>query len=512
MKTAVIYARCSTDEQAEKSLSIPSQLESDREWCAKNGYTVVKEYIDDGLSGSIAKNRPGFMDMISDIENKIIKPDIVIVWSYSRFSRNRRDSIVYKSILEMNKVELISITEPMPDDDIFSVLLEAIIEALDEVQVRRTRKDTVRQMNQNAKRGYWNGGNPPLGFNLTKIMVDGKERTILEINQVEAIWVRKIFTDYANQKRSADIVAELNQMGARTKAGKEFTTTSLYSILINPIYTGKLVWNRYAKSGSKLKEESKWIYADRTIEAIVPMELFNTVQAILAERKRTNQRNRNNTYWLSGLIICEHCGKPMIGHTIKRKLQKTGYYNCKVCKYYLRQDKVEDIVLESVKTALLSKAYIKSLQNYLQSFNENNTVSIKQYDKELFQVEKKIGNIRMAIEDGMYSSELKERMEELELQKQTIIEEIENIQRTKEKAAYTEDEIRAQLASLREDLDDEDLAVRKNTAKFILSKIEANREKELKIYMNTLQAYTLGGAGSPQDSKQYVLMIKAHAA
>ena len=234
--------------------------------------------IDDGLSGSIAKNRPGFIDMISDIENKVIKVDTVIVWAYSRFSRNRRDSIVYKSILEMNKVELISITEPMPDDDIFSVLLEAIIEALDEVQVRRTRKDTVRQMNQNAKRGFWNGGNPPLGFNLTKITVDGKERTILEINQVEAIWVRKIFTDYVNQKRSADIVAELNQMGARTKAGKEFTTTSLYSILINPIYFGKLVWNRYAKSGSKLKEESKWIYADREIEAIVPIVTFNAVQ------------------------------------------------------------------------------------------------------------------------------------------------------------------------------------------------------------------------------------------
>jgi DNA invertase Pin-like site-specific DNA recombinase len=460
-----------------KAYQSPSQLESDREWCAKNGYTVIREYTDDGLLGSIAKNRPGFMDMISDIENKIIKPDIVIVWTYSRFSRNRRDSIVYKSILEINKVEFISITEPMPDDDIFSVLLEAIIEALDEVQVRRTRKDTVRQMNQNAKRGYWNGGNPPLGFNLTKIMVNGKERSILEINQVEAIWVRKIFTDYANQKRLADIAAELNQMGARTKAGKEFTTTSLYSILINPIYIGKLVWNRYAKSGSKLKEESKWIYADRTIEAIVPMELFNTVQAILAERKRTNQRNRNNTYWLSGLIICEHCGKPLAGHSIKRKQLKTGYYNCETCKYYLRQDKVEEIVMESVKTTLLSKAYIKSLQNFLQSFTENHTVSIKQYDKELLQVEKKIGNIRIAIEDGMYSRELKDRMEELELQKQTIIEEIESIQQTKEKLTYGEDEIREQLASLREDLDDEDLAVRKNTAKIIISRIEANREK-----------------------------------
>ncbi|QPM66820.1 hypothetical protein RT761_00004 [Atribacter laminatus] len=111
----------------------------------------------------------------------------------------------------------------------------------------------------------------------------------------------------------------------------------------------------------------------------------------------------------------------------------------------------------------------------------------------------------------MYSRELKERMEELELQKQSIIKEIESIQRTKEKLAYGEDEIREQLASLREDLDDEDSSVRKNTAKIIISRIEANREKELKVYINTLQAYGLGGAGSPQGSKPYVLMIKAHA-
>jgi site-specific DNA recombinase len=233
---------------------------------------------------------------------------------------------------------------------------------------------------------------------------------------------------------------------------------------------------------------------------------LSTVQTIFAKRRQINQRNRNNTFWLSGLLVCEHCGKPLVEHTIKRKQLKTGYYNCETCKYYLCQDKVEDIVMEMVKNTLMSKAYIKSLQNFLQSFTENHTVSIKQYDKELLQVEKKIGNIRQAIEDGMYSRELKDRMEELELQKQTIIEEIESIQRTKEKIAYGEDEIQAQLASSREDLDDEDLAVRKNTAKIIISRIEANREKELKVYINTLQAYGLGGAGSP--SYVFLLLLK----
>ncbi|MCX6089168.1 MAG: recombinase family protein [Candidatus Atribacteria bacterium] len=200
MKLAVIYARCSTEEPAERGLSIASQLQSCREWCTKNDHSLIKEYIDEGHSGSTTKNRPAFMDMISDIENKLIKIDTVIVWSYSRFSRSRRDSIIYKSILKVNKAKLISISEPMPDDNMFSVLLESLI---------------------------------------------------------EAIWVRKIFIDYAHRKRLADIISELNQMGAKTKNGRDFCINSLYSILINPVYSGKLVWNRYAKSGSKLKDESE---------------------------------------------------------------------------------------------------------------------------------------------------------------------------------------------------------------------------------------------------------------
>ncbi|MCX6089167.1 MAG: hypothetical protein NTX88_02095 [Candidatus Atribacteria bacterium] len=102
----------------------------------------------------------------------------------------------------------------------------------------------------------------------------------------------------------------------------------------------------------------------------------------------------------------------------------------------------------------------------------------------------------MAIEDGMYSRDLKDRMEELESQKQAIIEEIKKIQRSKEKLAYSEEEIREQLALLRKDIEDEDLIVRKNAAKIILHKVTVNRKKELLIYINTLQAYSLVGAGS----------------
>ena len=84
MNNAVIYARCSTEEQAQKGLSINSQLQSCREWC-ENGYQVIAEFTDDGLSGSTSEERPAFMEMIDNIDRKRINTQFVIIWRIPDF-------------------------------------------------------------------------------------------------------------------------------------------------------------------------------------------------------------------------------------------------------------------------------------------------------------------------------------------------------------------------------------------------------------------------------------------
>jgi site-specific DNA recombinase len=66
MKTAVIYARCSTEEQAEKNFSIPAQLEECRRWAKDHDYYIANEYVDAGFSGTNVK-RPNFARMFRDI-------------------------------------------------------------------------------------------------------------------------------------------------------------------------------------------------------------------------------------------------------------------------------------------------------------------------------------------------------------------------------------------------------------------------------------------------------------
>jgi site-specific DNA recombinase len=104
--TAVIYARYSTDSQREES--IEGQIRECTAYAEKNGFTVVKHYIDRAVSAK-TDNRPQFQQMIKDSERGIF--DVIIVWKLDRFARNRYDSARYKTQLKRNGVKLVSATE-----------------------------------------------------------------------------------------------------------------------------------------------------------------------------------------------------------------------------------------------------------------------------------------------------------------------------------------------------------------------------------------------------------------
>ena len=99
--TAVIYARYSTDSQREES--IEGQIRECTAYAEKNGFTVVKHYIDRAISAK-TDNRPQFQQMIKDSERGIF--DIIIVWKLDRFARNRYDSARYKDPTETQWCEV----------------------------------------------------------------------------------------------------------------------------------------------------------------------------------------------------------------------------------------------------------------------------------------------------------------------------------------------------------------------------------------------------------------------
>ena len=108
--TAVIYARYSSDNQREES--IEGQIRECTAFAEKNGITVVKHYIDRAFSAK-TDNRPEFQQMIKDSGKKLF--DVVLVWKFDRFARNRFDSANYKMILKKNGVHLIIVPKDLFD-------------------------------------------------------------------------------------------------------------------------------------------------------------------------------------------------------------------------------------------------------------------------------------------------------------------------------------------------------------------------------------------------------------
>ena len=113
IKTAAAYIRVSTDRQEE--LSPDAQKRELKNYAQKHGILITEFYQDNGISGRKAEKRPAFQKMISQAKSQEHPYDLILVWKFSRFARNQEESIVYKSLLAKNKVEVVSITEPLID-------------------------------------------------------------------------------------------------------------------------------------------------------------------------------------------------------------------------------------------------------------------------------------------------------------------------------------------------------------------------------------------------------------
>jgi len=216
MKVA-IYARVSSDQQAEKNNSIPSQIRLLHEYADKHNMTIHQEYVDEGES-ALSVNRPAFMQMITDAKKHVSPFQAILVWKLSRFARNRQDSIVYKSMLKKHNIDVVSISEPI-DATPQGQLMEGMIEVIDEFYSAVLAQETLRGMIENARKGYRNGGMPIYGYKNVRVF-DNKNnpKTKYEINETEALIVQLIFEMYAKGNGLKNIVIHLNDNGYKEES------------------------------------------------------------------------------------------------------------------------------------------------------------------------------------------------------------------------------------------------------------------------------------------------------
>jgi site-specific DNA recombinase len=172
--------------------------------------------------------------------------DLILVYKYSRFARNREDSILFKAMLKKNGIQVVSITEPF-DDTPTGRLLQGIIESLDEFYSDNLGEGVTRGMRESASRGFYLSAKPPYGYRKVRVKDGSKERTKLELNPSQVNIIQAIFNDILNGKGIIEIVRELNAKAIPGPKEKGWSKNDLYGLLNNEIYTGTMVWGRNSK-------------------------------------------------------------------------------------------------------------------------------------------------------------------------------------------------------------------------------------------------------------------------
>ena len=432
MKVAAAYIRVSTDDQLEYSPD--SQLEKIRLYAERNQILLPKEFIfvDEGISGRKTKNRPAFNEMIG-LAKRNPKPfDVILVWKFSRFARNREDSIVYKSMLRKeHNIDVVSVSEDIGDDKL-SILIEAIIEAMDEFYSINLAEEVKRGMTEKAKRGGVLSI-PGFGYKVE----NGEYIVVPE----EAEIIRKVFNDYVNGKGLLTIAKELNAMGVRTHRGNKIENRTVEYWLNNPLYIGKTRWNPDGKLSRNYTADTA-IITDGPHEPIIDMETWDKAQKKKKEqkarfRKFFNSDRKGLSHWLTGILRCEKCGKVLS--------YQGGYFGCSE-RSRGKCDGVGYIKAEKIAKIILNILSEMELPNVELDFAESEVLEESTYtddskiiSTQIQRLEIRLERVKLAYEDGV------DTLEEYKENKKSILDEIEKLKEMLETTQEEEPEEEAKI-------------------------------------------------------------------
>ncbi len=327
-----IYARVSTDAQAEKGYSLPTQLEACRKKAREIGAAHVVEHVDDGYSGA-DMNRPHLEELRKAVE--ACKVDAVICYDPDRLSRNLTHQLIITQQIDKSGAQLIFISgtyENTPEGKLFYALRGAVSEF---------EREKIKERSMRGKRGKANAGKIVMNTRPTGYNWDAENS--MYIPNKDAGLIRRLFHLAAAGMSLSKITKRLNGEGISSPKGSIWQPATISRILKNPLYYGEAVQfrQRREKENDKhvthIRDKGEWTIVQ--CPPIVSREDFIKVQAKAVQNKRFSPRNTRHAYLLQNIIKCGVCGQPMYvamhGHSkhyyvcsSQRKRRQTGEKGC----------------------------------------------------------------------------------------------------------------------------------------------------------------------------------------
>ena len=302
--------RVSTTKQLYRDMNdeadIPMQRLRCREFAQQNGWTIVCELQEEGISGH--KVRAENRDKIQMIKDYAVKQkfDILLVFMFDRIGRIADETPFVVEWLISHGIRVWASQEgEQRIDNHTDRLMNYIRFWQADGESQKTSIRTANSMHILTEQGYFTGGTRPYGYDLVKSgRMNKKKQEVhdLAINEDEAAQIRLMFhLAYTYGYGAQSIVNHMNANGYKNRSGKNWHPSTVQAILRNKTYTGIL------KSGDTLSPVQDQL-------CIVEKNVFDSVQDMLEVRSRRYQQTRSaplntrGSSLLAGNIFCGHCG------------------------------------------------------------------------------------------------------------------------------------------------------------------------------------------------------------
>jgi site-specific DNA recombinase len=193
IKRVGIYLRVSTEEQVRiQDGSLVSQKQRLIEYVElqnarhENGWGVVVDfYCDEGKSAK-DMNRPEFQRMLADVKSKRI--NLIVATELSRLSRNIRDFCEVWDLFKKHETSFITLRDHFDTTTAAGELMMFNMINYAQYERKQTAERIAANWQSRAKRGLWNGGSIPFGFDR-----NDKNKAELLPHETESKQVKEIF-------------------------------------------------------------------------------------------------------------------------------------------------------------------------------------------------------------------------------------------------------------------------------------------------------------------------------
>jgi len=222
MKKAIAYIRVSTELQATEGVSLEAQRQKIAAWCDLNDCDLDGVYVDAGISGKRADNRP---ELQKALDHVCRTGGVLVVYSLSRLARSTRDTLVISDRLDRAKADLVSLSEKIDTTTAAGRMVFRMLAVLSEFERDQIAERVTMAMNHKRTKSERISGRIPYGYRL-----DDDGTTLVAV--VDEQKVLTVITELRAEGRSLRAIAdELNGRGIATKTGTAWKHSTVQSIL-----------------------------------------------------------------------------------------------------------------------------------------------------------------------------------------------------------------------------------------------------------------------------------------